>query len=161
MPDPDGPGSLEIDILTAARVWDQLPDAQRLVRAAARAAWLCGPGGPTEVSVLLDGDQALKSLNAKWRNKDGPTNVLSFPGPDTQAPGQVRHLGDIALSYDTLAREAAAEGKPMSHHLQHLVVHGMLHLQGYDHDIPADADEMEERERTILAGLGVPDPYAV
>jgi probable rRNA maturation factor len=82
--------------------------------------------------------------------------VLSFPAP----PNPEGHLGDIALAFGVCAREAAEQGKPLDHHLQHLVVHGALHLVGYDHMTDAEAGEMEALEREVLAGLGVPDPYA-
>jgi probable rRNA maturation factor len=86
--------------------------------------------------------------------------VLSFPSPDNQA-GPVRYIGDIAISHETAAREAAAEGKPLAHHIAHLSVHGFLHLLGYDHESDADAEAMEALERTILARVDVPDPYFV
>ncbi|MGZ8370282.1 MAG: rRNA maturation RNase YbeY [Caulobacteraceae bacterium] len=108
------------------------------------------------VAVLLSNDQAVAGLNARFRGKDGPTNVLSFPAPETVRP----HLGDIALAYGVCAREAAEQGKPLDHHLAHLVAHGVLHLLGYDHQTDAEAEDMEARERAILANLGVPDPYA-
>jgi probable rRNA maturation factor len=108
------------------------------------------------VTILLTDDAAIQDLNARFRNKNAPTNVLSFPAPATAAP----HLGDIALAYGVCAREADAQGKPLAHHLMHLTAHGVLHLLGYDHESDADAERMEALEREILAGLGVPDPYA-
>ncbi len=109
-----------------------------------------------DVTVLLANDEAVKDLNDRFRAKSAPTNVLSFPAPATAAP----HLGDIVLAYGVCAREALAQGKPLSHHLMHLTAHGVLHLLGYDHETDADAEGMEALEREILAGLGVPDPYA-
>ncbi len=103
----------------------------------------------------------ISRLNAEWRGKDKPTNVLSFPAfavrPGDALPPM---LGDIVLARETLAREAEAEKKPFDHHLAHLVVHGLLHLLGYDHETAAEADEMEGAERRALARLEIPDPYS-
>lgn len=132
-----------------------LPDAEALVRIAAEAA-LAQDGAQDEgVVLLLTDDAAVQDLNARFRAKDTPTNVLSFPAP----PNQERHLGDVALAYGVCAREAGEQGKPLAHHLQHLVAHGVLHLLGYDHMSDDEAEAMEGLERVVLAGLGVPDPY--
>lgn len=106
-----------------------------------------------EVSVLLADDARLQALNRDWRAVDRPTNVLSFPSGD--AP----FLGDLALALETARAEAAAEGKPLDHHLSHLLVHGTLHLLGYDHEEDAAAEAMESRETELLAALGIADPY--
>jgi probable rRNA maturation factor len=98
----------------------------------------------------------VRGLNARFRDHDKATNVLSFPAGRT-AQGQA---GDIALAYGICAAEAATQGKPLAHHLQHLTVHGVLHLFGYDHEQEDEAAIMEGLERRILARLGVPDPYA-
>ncbi len=108
------------------------------------------------ITVLLTGDAEIQDLNARFRGKAAPTNVLSFPAPESAAP----HLGDIALAYGVCAREAAAQGKSLQNHLMHLAAHGVLHLLGYDHETDAEADAMEGMERAVLATLGVPDPYA-
>ncbi|MCC7266462.1 MAG: rRNA maturation RNase YbeY [Caulobacteraceae bacterium] len=108
------------------------------------------------LTILLADDPTIRDLNARFRGKDYATNVLSFPAP----PNPERHLGDIALAHGVCAREAAEQGKLLAHHLQHLVAHGVLHLLGYDHETDPDAEVMEGLEREILAGLGVPDPYA-
>lgn len=129
-----------------------LPDAERLTVAAARAA-LDTDGG---VVVLLTDDASLRDLNGRFRGKDAPTNVLSFPAPENFEG----HLGDIALAYGVCEREADEQGKTLADHLQHLVAHGVLHLVGFDHETDAEAEEMEARERVILASLGVSDPYA-
>jgi len=112
------------------------------------------------VSLLFTDDEEIRDLNARFRNKDKPTNVLSFPGPEgSQIPGIPPHLGDIALAYETIIREAESEGKSFEHHLIHLIVHGFLHLAGYDHEDAEEADEMEGLERLILQGLAISDPY--
>ena len=142
-----------IDIEIEDEAWTRaLPDAEALILPAATAA-LEARGG---VTLLLTDDETVAALNERFRGKAGPTNVLSFPAPDNP----VDHVGDIALAYGVCAREAAERGKPLAHHLQHLVAHGVLHLLGYDHLTEAEAEEMEALERRILAGLGVPDPYA-
>jgi probable rRNA maturation factor len=105
--------------------------------------------------VLLTDDAAVQDLNARFRGKDAPTNVLSFPA----AANPEGHLGDIALAYGVCAREAQAQGKALVAHLQHLVAHGVLHLLGYDHMTDDEAQEMEGLERVVLAGLGIADPY--
>jgi probable rRNA maturation factor len=142
-----------IDIEIEDPAWSAaLPDPEAVALPAAEAA-LEARGG---VTILLTDDDSVAELNQRFRGKAGPTNVLSFPAPDNPED----HLGDIALAYGVCAREAAEQGKPLAHHLQHLVAHGVLHLLGYDHLTEAEAEEMEALERRILAGLGVPDPYA-
>jgi probable rRNA maturation factor len=117
-----------------------------------------------EVSVLFADDAFVRDLNARWRGQDKPTNVLSFPAaapamPVSPIPGP-RPLGDIVLAYETVAREAREAGKTFEHHAAHLLVHGFLHLLGYDHETDADATVMEAREVRILESLDIPDPYA-
>ena len=141
-----------IDIEIEDEAWSAaLPNAEALALEAAEAA--TAEGG---LAILLTDDDTVADLNLRFRGKSGPTNVLSFPAPENREG----HLGDIALAYGVCAREAAEQGKPLAHHLQHLVAHGVLHLLGYDHLTEAEAEEMEALERRILAGLGVPDPYA-
>lgn len=124
------------------------PRVRRWVRAACTRA--------AEVTVRFVDAEEGRALNAAYRGKDYPTNVLSFPYR-SRAPMQ----GDLVLCLPVLAREAAEQGKPLAAHCAHLIVHGMLHLQGYDHETGAeDAERMEARERKILAGLGFPDPYS-
>src|SRR5690606_15140401 len=115
---------------------------------------------PAELSLLFTDDAHIRTLNRDWRGKDKPTNVLSFPAFE-MAPGDPlpAMLGDIVLAFETISSEAALEGKPFDHHLTHLIVHGMLHLLGYDHETDEEAEEMEALERRILAGLAIPDPY--
>jgi probable rRNA maturation factor len=144
-----------IEVVVEDGAWvDALADAAALAEQAAAAA-LAGADG--DVAVLLTGDAGVRALNARFRDQDRPTNVLSFAAPASA----VGALGDIALAYGVCAAEARAQGKPLAHHLQHLVVHGALHLIGLDHAADAEAAAMEARERRILAGLGVPDPYPV
>jgi probable rRNA maturation factor len=115
-----------------------------------------------EVSLVLADDAMVQTLNLQYRGQDKPTNVLSFAALDDADPpdeGPVL-LGDVVLAYETTLAEAAAEGKPTAHHLSHLLVHGVLHLLGFDHLDEAEAEEMEGVERSILGGLGIPDPYA-
>ncbi len=139
---------------------------------ASRAALAAGEGEPLLanprliVSVVFTSDAEVRTLNREWRDRDKPTNVLSFPmleraeleqiGPD----GPPVMLGDIALAYATCAREAADKGIPLEHHATHLIVHGLLHLAGHDHvTSDAQAEQMEALETAILAKLGIADPY--
>ncbi len=115
------------------------------------------------VDVTLSTDARVRRLNKDWRGKDKPTNVLSFPleSPDVPVPqGRSRHLGDLVLARQTLVREAKEQAKPIADHLTHLLVHGTLHLLGYDHETEVEALLMEQRETELLARLGIPDPYA-
>lgn len=112
----------------------------------------------TEVSVLLTDDERVQELNRSYRGKDRPTNVLSFPAGPTPDGGPVL-LGDIAVAFETTRREAEIERKPLEDHLCHLLVHGTLHLLGYDHEAEDEAEMMEAREVEHLAALGVADPY--
>jgi probable rRNA maturation factor len=132
------------------------PEAEALAVRAAEAVLLSEGADGEHVTVLLTDDATVRDLNARFRGKDAATNVLSFPAP----PNPEKHLGDVALAFGVCAREAAEQGKPLAHHLQHLVAHGVLHLLGYDHMTDAEAEAMEGLERVILAGLGIPDPYA-
>jgi probable rRNA maturation factor len=114
--------------------------------------------GPAEVSILLTDDAHQRVLNRDWRKIDKPTNVLSFPQIEPFAPVQGL-VGDITLALETLEREAAEQGKSFPDHFAHLVVHGFLHLLGYDHMTEAQALQMEGLETQILETLGIADPY--
>jgi len=145
-----------IDIEIEDPAWTEaLADAEALVRTAATAT-LASEGATGEgVTLLLTDDGTVRDLNRRFRAQDKPTNVLSFPAPTNPE----RFLGDIALAYGVCAGEASEQGKPLAHHLQHLTAHGVLHLLGYDHMSDDEAREMEDLERVVLAGLGIPDPY--
>ncbi|MBO6518740.1 MAG: rRNA maturation RNase YbeY [Rhodospirillales bacterium] len=122
------------------------------------------PARAYEVSVLLTDDARQQALNAEYRGKDAPTNVLSFPATealDGAFPSALAlPLGDISLALETVRRESDGEGLSFADHFCHLLVHGMLHLAGYDHEIDHDAEEMEALEVEILAGFGIENPYA-
>lgn len=151
--------SVTIDIAVETAAWKKLADAESVVRRAIETALDDAGETEGEVGIVLCSDTRMQELNRAWRGKDKPTNVLSFPASPS-GEGTARHFGDIVLAYETLAREAEAEGKTPEAHLSHLAVHGMLHLLGFDHENDRDADKMEKRERKILARLGIPDPYA-
>jgi probable rRNA maturation factor len=114
------------------------------------------------VGIVLTDDAEQRTLNRTWRGKDFSTNVLSFAltDPDEPPPGAPVLLGDVVLAFETVAREAAEQHKTLPDHLRHLVVHGVLHLIGFDHESDAEAAVMEALEIEIFAGLGVPAPYA-
>ena len=102
----------------------------------------------------------MRALNARWRGQDKPTNVLSFPAAGAEKLAESAALGDIAVAFETLAREAEAADVPLADHYRHLIAHGFLHLIGYDHQTDEEAERMEALETRILARLGVADPYA-
>ena len=148
-----------VDVIVDSPLWASEADAEQVVRHAISEAAIAVPlKHESEVAVALSDDATLRALNNQWRGIDKATNVLSFP-PAPLAPGRKVHLGDVAIAYETMAREAHEEGKPFAHHLSHLAVHGFLHLMGYDHESEGDAETMERLERAILARLGIPDPY--
>lgn len=139
-----------------------LPEVAAVVARAAAAVLgeAATPDGDPLATVLLEGDDAVRALNARFRDRDAPTNVLSFPSTAVPgAPDDDPYLGDIILAFGVCTREAAEQGKPLAHHLSHLVIHGLLHLMGHDHQTDHEAELMEARERTLLAGLGIDDPY--
>jgi len=155
-------GEPEIAVRIDDARWRHVPRAAAIARRAARAAlYACGARyRKTETSVVLASDAAVARLNTQWRKKRGPTDVLSFPAEDrSRRRGSPALLGDVVVAYGVAARDARAADKPLGHHLCHLVVHGTLHLAGYDHQTDHDAERMEALERTILGTLGLPDPY--
>lgn len=156
--------SLEIDVLVDAEAWNALEGAEGLAERAARAALAASAENfdtDCEMSITLTDDAHIRILNRDWRQQDKATNVLSFPAPDLPDEALPQPLGDVIVAYETLVREAEAEGKKAGDHLTHLVVHGTLHLLGYDHMNDQEAEEMEALEREILADLGISDPYAL
>ena len=162
---------VELDISVSDDRWAPLiNDAEAFCRPIIAAALAAaervdaGPRGNVEVSVVLSNDAEVAALNSKFRDKAGPTNVLSFPlwsedgGPIV--PDAPVVLGDIVFAYDTIVAEAVAQEKTPDNHLRHLLVHGVLHLVGFDHIEENEAELMEAMETQILQGLGVLDPYA-
>lgn len=156
-----GPASVELAVdlvVDDEERWCGLGDAEVAVQAAADAvaSW---PGllhAPSAVSIALSSDAAVAALNSQYRGKAKPTNVLSFPA----GRGAPEHfLGDIILAEETVAHEAIQQGTSLTHHVQHLVVHGLLHLLGYDHEALSDAERMEALEINILAKLEIANPY--
>ncbi len=132
--------------------------AERAVAAALRQvdrAEVTVPNG-ADVSLVLCDDAFIQGLNRQWRGIDAPTNVLSFP---SAAPVRATTLGDIVVAYETVAREAAERGTTRADHLTHLVVHGLLHLLGLDHEAEEEAERMEALEVRALAALGIASPY--
>lgn len=148
--------------------WEsRLTDAAAVAETAAAAALRAAAPNLTTggVTIALSSDAVVHDLNRRWRGVDAPTNVLSFPGDDpaeagaAAADGPPGHWGDVVLAGETMGAEATQQGKSLADHLAHLVVHGVLHLLGYDHENDDDGDVMESLETAILADLGVADPY--
>lgn len=155
-----------VDLVIEDERWLDVDLPGMAERAAAATVRHLGIDGG-EIVVMGCDDARIAQLNAHFRGKPRPTNVLSWPSvePAPRAPGVVPapppgdEWGDIAISFDTCAAEAEAQGKPFADHVTHLIVHAILHLAGYDHEADADAETMEDAERSILAGLAIPDPY--
>jgi probable rRNA maturation factor len=156
------PLSLDIDVVHDGGDWETVAGAETLVRTAAAALAAELPLGRSEACIALSNDAQIAELNGSYRGKPAPTNVLSFPAGFTIPIGDddPRFLGDVVLALETLQREAAELGLPIEHHMQHLVVHGLLHLLGYDHGTDQEAQAMESLEVRILRRLGIADPYA-
>lgn len=146
-----------VDLIVEDDAWSSLDGKTRLVEQAISAACHELPDrAPGVVAILLGDDEAIAAMNAQFRGKQGPTNVLSFPASEHAD----NHLGDIAIAFGVVTREAADRAIDLADHLRHLVVHGFLHLQGYDHQHDDEAEEMEALECRVLARLGVANPYA-
>jgi len=147
-----------IEVEVEAEDWtDAIDDVEAVVERAAVAALGTQGGG---IVILLTDDETVRDLNDRFRAKDRPTNVLSFPA--AEMPGaDPQPLGDIVLAYGVCAAEAEEQSKTLRNHLTHLVVHGVLHLLGRDHEDDTEAEAMEGEERTVLASLGVSDPYTL
>ena len=156
------PDGLVIDLSVEAGDWQKSDRLQDLVESAACATLsatdLKALEG-SEVSLLFTDDASIQKLNKQWRDKDKPTNVLSFPGSDPAGDVYGPMLGDIVFAYETVQREADELGIEFDNHLTHLTVHGLLHLFDYDHQESDEAELMESLERVVLASLGIDDPY--
>lgn len=170
MAKPSSSRAFRIAISIPHAAWSRrVPDARARCRRLARAALVAGgassrliPGQTAEFSLMLGDDDLLRQLNRDYRGQDKPTNVLSFAAleaGDPSATQPVIALGDVAIAYETTVAEARRQGKTLPAHLSHLVVHGVLHLLGYDHLKQAQADEMESLEIAVLARFGLSDPY--
>ncbi len=150
--------TLDVDVIDAGGDWSALDEAEdRIGRAAAAVA--CWPGliaQPSSVAIALSSDAEVAALNGSYRGQPKATNVLSFPAGKGNPTG---FLGDIILASETVAREAAEQSIPLEHHVTHLVVHGLLHLLGFDHETPAEAERMEKLEIEILSTLHIANPY--
>lgn len=160
---PSGASGLAIEVVREAEGWPDEPELEDIADRSVAAARAAGgidlvPGAG--VAILFADDARVRELNAEFRDQDKPTNVLSFPAAEDGFGGEAPHLGDIVLAFETVAAEAEEGGKPLDHHVAHLVMHGFLHLLGYDHIEDQDAERMEQVERVALAGLGIADPYA-
>ncbi len=156
-----------IDVTVTCPDWDgALPDAvpacSRAAAAALEAAVRQTPDG-AEISLLLTDDAMMRTLNRDYRGQDKATNVLSFALADDAPHGQGEAvdamLGDVVLAFETISREAAEQGKSLADHTAHMIVHGVLHLLGFDHQTDDEAADMETLEKSILAELGIADPY--
>ena len=159
----EAPLWLSLDILHEAGDWSRIGERDALIAAAGRALASdarFADNHAIQACVALSDDATVRELNARFRGKDKPTNVLSFPAPDAFGDVEQDNLGDIILAQETVEREAAEQGIPAAHHLQHLVVHGLLHLLGFDHETESEAQEMESIEIEILATLGISNPYS-
>jgi probable rRNA maturation factor len=150
---------MNLDISIDDREWRVVPNLRGLARTAVLAVL---PDDDVAIGLLFTSDARIAEINGQWRGKASPTNVLSFPvSAVIPVPeGELRPLGDIALAYGVISREALEQKKPFAHHVTHLIVHGVLHLLGYDHENDDEAGAMEAREIMILAELGMENPYA-
>lgn len=152
------PIEFEADVVEYAGDWSFLADVQALVEAVLAQVAIEVPldGPQSSLTLVLSDDANISALNGQFRGKPKPTNVLSFPAGAGAEPG---YLGDVIIACETLQREASEEEVTPVHHFQHLVVHGLLHLMGYDHETDVDAERMESLEIRVLAGLGIANPY--
>ena len=156
--------SIPCDLTVEAGDWPDESSLEASVQAAIAATLgeLGIDGGASELSIVFTDDAHIQELNASWRGKDKPTNVLSFPAflPQKGSSRLAPMLGDIVLALETVRSEAELDNKSFEHHLSHLLVHGLLHLLGYDHETPDEAEEMEALETRVLSRLAINDPYA-
>lgn len=153
-----------VEIAESSPLWRGLPEIEKMTERVIDASLAVSGIGlldGAEISVQFADDAQVRALNAQWRGVDKATNVLSFPAAPAGKVAAAPLLGDIVLSFETAEREAAEEGKTLADHCAHLIVHGFLHLLGFDHEDAAEADRMEALETEILAKLGIADPYAL
>lgn len=155
---------LNVEFAVFDPCWARVKDLELLATRSALCAFehaAQAQFGAAELSVVFSNDEKIQDLNATYRGKATPTNVLSFAAEtsDISVPGEAFLLGDVVLSFETIRRESDAQGKIFENHLCHLIIHGVLHLLGYDHDSDAGAEKMEALEIIALAHLGVPNPY--
>ncbi|MFM1813752.1 MAG: hypothetical protein RLZ98_447 [Pseudomonadota bacterium] len=152
---------LAIETVHRAGVWNEFGALDALVESCASA--IAGavdlPAKTVEVALALSDDTDVRELNRTFRHQDKPTNVLSFPAGEGVDEGGI-FIGDIVLAEETLLNEAADLRIPAEHHFQHLVIHGILHLLGYDHEDDQEAEAMEALEISLLSGIGIPNPYS-
>ena len=156
----------DLDIATESDNWPESEDLiRRCVMAALKYCQTDTQGRPAELSVVLSDNDQVQDLNRDYREKDKPTNVLSFPALDCEEPGHLLlepgplHLGDIILAYGVVETEAKDQGISFEDHFSHLIIHGVLHLIGYDHIYDEEAEEMEAAEIAILGDFGIANPY--
>ncbi len=165
-------GTAHVDVTVEDGAWlDDLPGAEDIAeRACTRALQVACAGEAVAVSIVMANDRTLAGLNGRWRRIDRPTDVLSFPSDERSPGAQLRRpagsppggdieLGDIVISRETIMGDARRHALTLADHLSHIVVHGTLHLLGYDHETEVDATVMENLERSVLETLGIPDPY--
>jgi probable rRNA maturation factor len=145
-----------IDIQVQSPLWEAEPAAAQTVRDAIAAAATMLSTRNGELGIVLTDDSSVRALNRQWRGIDKPTNVLSFPVRSFDGPAM---FGDIVIAYETLRKESDDDDKNFLHHLAHLTVHGFLHLIGYDHQVDAEAEEMEGLESKIMLRMNLPDPW--
>jgi probable rRNA maturation factor len=153
---------ITLDLTVEAGEWEKLGDIEALAQRAVDAAIAAVPAteGELAVAVLLTDDAAMREINKNWRDQDKPTNVLSFPAVVHPGMPGPRHIGDVVLAWETTQREALDESKSIEAHASHLIVHGVLHCLGYDHETDEQAEEMEGLEVSALRGMGYNDPYS-
>lgn len=162
-PSSPAPVALTIDVVPENEAWAVLPDVEELAqRAIAAAVQVSGQSllAGAELCVALSDDVNVRALNLRWRHIDKSTNVLSFPAAEVDELAAAPHIGDIILAFETVEREARDDDKTLADHTAHLIVHGTLHLLGFDHETEEEAEAMEALEILALAGLGIADPYA-
>lgn len=152
---------MQAEVIINDSRWETVPDLSDIIKKSIHGVNNCFDDAdfcPSSVTLTLTNDAEIQRLNKDFREKDKPTNVLSFPDGDIDEHGRI-HIGDIAMSYETMEAEAKSEQIPLEHHITHLTIHGLLHLYGYDHIEEEEAEEMESLEIEILEDMGIKNPY--